>query len=82
MLKTFEAIYENKKLIFKNEKPKVKRAKVYVTVIEEDIRDNKNGIIKYAGCITKRDADNMIKMVNEDCERIEKEEDNGKKSSF
>ncbi len=37
MLQTYQAIYENKKLKFINETPKLKKAKVIVTIITEDV---------------------------------------------
>lgn len=34
MLNTYEAIYEDHKIIFLNEEPKIKKARVFITVIE------------------------------------------------
>lgn len=74
MLKTFEAIYDNRKLIFDKEEPTVKRARVYLTIIEETTKNNMKTLRKYAGCISQKTARSIKRAVNKNCEKIQKED--------
>lgn len=74
MLKTYEAIYDNQTIIFLDEIPTIKRAKVFLTVLDEINKPMKKSITQYAGVLSKDDADLMINAINQNCEQINQED--------
>jgi len=53
MNKTIEAYYENGKIIYKDAMPTLKKAKLLITIVEEDVR-KKSGLSRFKGIFKKK----------------------------
>lgn len=53
MYKTIEAYYENGKIIYKEAMPALKKAKLLITIIEEDTR-KEHGLSRFKGIFKKK----------------------------
>ena len=72
MLKTVEGTYHNGELTLDEPVPGISEARVLVTFLpQRGQAETRRSYRSFCGSISKEDAEEMIRVIEEDCERID-----------